>query len=114
MTDIPEPQVMASRYLISCLPEGHDNRFLFTVQVEYRGEGLWAVTNRTRLLGKDGTWSWGPNFENSDDLEKAHEEWIGDHRFDHDTALQMATKAAKTLSYRNYTVADALKEVPQP
>lgn len=110
MTDIPEPEVMASRYLISCLPEGHDNRSLFTVQVEYRGYGLWAVVNRTRLLGKDGTWAWGPDFENSDDPEKTHQQWTADHRFDHDTAIRLAKEAAKGLSYRNYTVADALKE----
>jgi hypothetical protein len=110
VTDIPEPEVMASRYLVSCLPEGHEERFLFTIQVDYRGNGLWAVINRTRLLGKDGTWSFGADLDNTDDLHKAQEEWIADHRFDHDTAIRLAKQAAKNLSYRNYTVAEALKE----
>jgi hypothetical protein len=119
VTDLPEPTVQTDRYLISCLPEGHGERFLFTVQVEYRGNGKWAVINRTRLLGYDGQWSFGFHWRDgaepeTDDecaeYEKAHDEWIAAHRFDHDTALQLATEAAKRLEYRGYGVAQALKQ----
>ncbi|MGW4222960.1 hypothetical protein ACWEG1_05835 [Streptomyces bauhiniae] len=114
---IPEPTVEPTRYVVSCLPEGHDERFLFTIEVEYRGGGKWAVFNRTRVLGHDGQWSFGFNWrggaepttdEECDDYEKSHGEWIAAHRFDKTTALDLAQQAAKTLTYRNYTVADAL------
>lgn len=119
MTAIPEPTVTTSRYLISCLPENHDERFLFTVQVEYRGNGQWAVINRTRLLGHDGQWefgfSWRDGAEPStddecDEYEKAHGEWIAAHRFDEHTALYLAKEAAKRLEYRGYGVAQALAD----
>ncbi|MFD8234036.1 hypothetical protein ACFV20_19410 [Streptomyces sp. NPDC059696] len=115
----PEPIVQATGYVVSCLPEGHDERFLFTVQVEYRGDGKWAVVNRTRLLGYDGTWSFGFHWRDGaepttddecDEYEKAQGEWIAAHRFDHDTALSLAKEAAKRLEYRGYGVAQALAE----
>jgi hypothetical protein len=119
VTAIPEPTVQTCRYLISCLPEGHPERFLFTVQVEYRGDGKWAVTNRTRLLGYDGQWSFGFHWRDGgepstddecDEYEKQHGEWIAAHRFDEATAPELAKQAAKTLKYRDYDVAAALAD----
>ncbi|MFM9635912.1 hypothetical protein [Streptomyces turgidiscabies] len=120
---IPEPTIQTTRYLISCLPESHDERYLFTVTVDYRGNGKWAVQNRTRLLGYDGQWSFGfqwrdgeePSTDDEcDEEEKAHGEWLAAHRFDEATALELAKQAAKTLSYRNYDVAAALAEQATP
>ncbi|MFJ7963179.1 hypothetical protein [Streptomyces sp. NPDC096324] len=114
---IPEPTIQPTRYVISCLPEDHDERFLFTVQVDYRGDGKWAVASRSRLLGYDGQWSFGFDWRDGaepsteaecDEFEKQHGEWIAAHRFDEATALELAKQAAKSLSYRGHTVADAL------
>lgn len=122
MTKIPEPAVQPSGYLISCLPEGHDERFLFTVQCKYRGDGKWAVYNRSRLLATDGTWTFGfqwsgGNAEPATDeglasFDKEQEAWLADHRFDHDTALRLAKEAASKLTYRGYGVAEALADSP--
>jgi hypothetical protein len=120
MTDIPEPVVQPAKYLVSCLPEGHDDCFLFTIQVEYRGNGLWAVKQRSQTLGSDGTWSWGFRWSEGDrepatdtemeSFDKEQQEWLAEHRFDHDTALRLAREHAPRLAYRGYTVTDALNE----
>ena len=117
-----EPLVQPSAYLVSHLPEEHDERCLFTIQVEYRGAGLWSVTNRSRLLGQDGTWSFGFEWsegphepatsDEMDRFDKEQQAWLAEHRFDEQTALSLAKEAAGSLSYRGYTVADALAATP--
>lgn len=117
MTNL-EPTVEAYKYLVSCLPEGHDDRYLYTVQVEYCGHDLWAVTNRTRLLDTDGNWSfsqdWSGDREPITDAELAsaereHEAWKAERLFDLDTALSLAKNAARSMSYRGETAADAYR-----
>jgi hypothetical protein len=106
---IPEPTVQATGYVVSCLPEGHDERWTFTVQVPHRGDGLFAVKHSLRYYGSDGTWSYEPDFAEDDAAETA---WLDEHRFDHDTALRLARQLAPTLTYRGRTVADALTDQP--
>lgn len=118
MTAAPEPTVQPTRYVVSCLPEGHDERFTYTVQVEYRCDDLWAVRCRSRFLGSDGTWSHGfawsegpdePATEvEMDSFDTEQAVWLAAHRFDHDTALRLAREQAPLLAYRGRTVADAL------
>lgn len=122
MEEIPattpvEPLVQPSAYLVSLLPEGHGDRSLFTVTVEYRGAGLWAVKNRSRTLGADGEWSWGFAWSEGDrepatememsDFDKEQAAWWATHRFDEATALRLAKVACRTLSYRGWTAEDA-------
>jgi hypothetical protein len=104
---IPESTVQATGYVVSCLPEGHDDRWTFTVQVPHRGNGLFAVKHGLRYYGTDGTWSYEPDFGEDDAAEDA---WLKAHRFDHDTALRLARQLAPTLTYRGRSVADALAE----
>lgn len=123
MTDQPEPTVTATHYAVSCLPEGHENRYLFTVQVEARSGGQWAVIQRARNLGIDGAWSWGFRWSGEptepiteaemDSFNKEQAVWLAEHRFDLDTALRLAKEHAPLLTYRGYTVADALAD-PTP
>lgn len=118
MTDQPEPTVTATRYLVSCLPEGHENRYLFTIQVEARSDGQWAVMQRSRNLGTDGVWSWGFRWSGGDhepatsedmtSFDKEQAVWLAEHRFDLETALRLAKEHAPLLTYRGYSVADAL------
>ncbi|MEU7066931.1 hypothetical protein [Streptomyces sp. NPDC046161] len=122
MSDLPEPTVTATRYVVSCLPEGHENRYLFSIQVETRSNGQWAVMHRSRNLGADGTWSWGfrwscdstlsePATEDEiDSFNKEQDAWLAEHRFDLETALRLAKEQAPLLTYRGYDVAAALAD----
>ncbi|NUP15461.1 MAG: hypothetical protein HOZ81_05025 [Streptomyces sp.] len=108
----PGPTVQRTGYLVSCLPEGHDDRWTFTVQVRHTGGGLFAVLHGIRHYAADGTWSYEPGFDDEDDT--AELEWVAAHRFDHDTALRLAKEVAPTLTYRGRSVADALSASVRP
>lgn len=114
---IPEPEVRVTRYEVSCLPEAHEDADLFTVAVEYRGGGRWAVTRRTAYYDAEGNRSWGSEWPGGKEpvteqemaaAEQAHEEWLTRHRFDEKTALDLAKRLAPQIEYRGYTVAAAL------
>ncbi|MGW1938993.1 hypothetical protein [Streptomyces goshikiensis] len=117
---VGQPTVTPSRYLVSCLPEGRDPGYQFTIQVVYCGRDRWAVRNRTRDLGADGTWAWGftwsgEGVEPATDAEMDHYEaelaaWVEAHRFDLETALRLAREQAPLLTSGGLTVADALAE----
>lgn len=112
------PIVQATHYVVSCLPEGHDDRHTYSVQLSYRSSGQWAVELRGRVLGTDGAWSWGFSWEpdliepvteeEMDDYDKRQAAWLAEHRFDFDTALGLAKEAASKLTYRGRSVADVL------
>lgn len=116
MTDLPEPTIQPTRYVVSCLPEDHEDRFLFTVQVRYRRDGLFSVEQRMRHYGLDGTWEYEPDFDEdgSEAEARAEEAWLVAHRFDLDTALRLAKELAPTLTYRGRSVADVLAESSAP
>lgn len=103
---IPEPTVQATRYVVSCLPEGHDDRWTYTIRVQYRGNGLYAVLFGLKYYGTDGRWEYEPDWPEVD--SDGQEAWLAGHLFDHDTALRLAKELAPTLTYRGRTVADAL------
>jgi len=108
MTTTPEPFVQPTGYLVSCLPEGHDDRWTFTIQVKHVGGGLFAVRHGIRDYGTNGTWEYEPSWPEHSVDEDA--EWLATHRFDHDTALRLARELAPTLTYRGRSVADVLAE----
>ena len=103
---IPEPAVQVTGYLVSCLPEGHDDRWTFTIQVKHTGNGQFAVRHGIRDYGTDGTWDYEPSWpEHGIDEDEA---WLASHRFDHDTALRIAREQAPLLTYRGRSVSDVL------
>jgi hypothetical protein len=106
-----EPFVQPTGYVVSCLPEGHTDRWTFTVQVKYAGGDRWAVRHHLRHYSVDGAWEYEPDHGEDDDAETA---WKAQHTFDHDTALRIAREVAPSLTYRGYTVADALAEHRTP
>jgi hypothetical protein len=108
MSSMPEPTVQATGYLVSCLPEGHDDRWTFTIQVKYTGNSLFAVRHGIRDYGTDGTWAYEPDWPEHDISEGAA--WLAAHRFDHDAALRLARELAPTLTYRGRSVLDVLAE----
>jgi hypothetical protein len=115
---IPAPTVQPTGYVVSCLPEGHDERWTFMVRVSYRGEGLWSVQRRGQYVDANGTpspgfsWSGGPmepaTQAEMDSFDKEQAEWLAAYRFDHDTALRLAKELAPTVTYRGVSVADVL------
>ncbi|WP_289009119.1 hypothetical protein [uncultured Thermomonospora sp.] len=108
MPEIPQPTVRITRYEVSCLPEDDINAAAFTLTVEYRGNGKWAVCRRGSCLSADGKWDYEPSSSNRSD------EWLSSHRFDLDTALRLAREAAPKVRVNGYTVADALATAQEP
>lgn len=110
----PEPTVLPTAYVVSCLPLGHEDRLTYTINVVHRGDGLYAVKRNLRFADANGAWEYEPGWpeDGSEADALAEEKWLEEHRFDHDTALRLARELAPTLTYRGRTVADALAASP--
>ena len=103
---MPEPTVRATRYEVSCLPENFINAEAFALSVEYRGREKWAVLDGSHMcLSVDGGWDWESIPSERED------EWLAEHRFDLDTALQMAKEHAPKVVINGYTIPDVLAMV---
>ncbi|WP_141576064.1 hypothetical protein [Actinomadura sp. WMMA1423] len=94
--------IRATRYTVCALPEDNVNARHFSLYVEYRGRDRWAVSDGFLCLGNDGEWEY-----ESIPSERA-DEWLATHRFDLDTALNLARAAAPKVTVNGYTVADVL------
>jgi hypothetical protein len=99
----PEPEARVTQYRVNCLTDDDINGHLFGITVEYRGRGLWAVNRLGRCLGTDGVWDYESIPSERED------EWLATHRFDEETALQLAREAAPHVTVNGFTVADALR-----
>ncbi|MEV0779221.1 hypothetical protein [Streptomyces sp. NPDC050428] len=99
--DIPVATCQPVRYEVSILPEGDINRHVFNIDVEYRGDGRWAVTRHGSCLGADGEWADGVK-----PYDRGNE-WLNAHRFDLDTALRLARDAAPHVVVNGHTALDA-------
>lgn len=98
----PVPEMRVTRYEVSCLPEDDINAYSFTIAIEYRGRGLWAVLDGPFAYDAEGRKSYEPRPSSRED------EWLARHRFDLATAERIAVKVAKTMTVNGHTVADAL------
>jgi hypothetical protein len=98
----PEVFVRQTSYEVSCLPEDNVNARHFTLKVEYRGRGLWCVTDGFFCLGKEGDWEYEPMPSEREDG------WLETHRFDLDTALELAKGFAPKLTINGKTAAEVL------
>lgn len=96
------PTVRITRYEVSCLPEDDINARHFTLKVEYRGRGLWAVTDGFGCLSTTGEWDYERLPSNRED------EWLETHRFDLDTALKLAREKAPKMTVNGMTVGDVI------
>ncbi|MEV8335678.1 hypothetical protein [Streptomyces niveus] len=98
---IPVASCQPTEYEVSILRENHRYRNLFVITVRYRGDGRWAVTHLNFCLGRDGQWVHGVEpYERGED-------WLNAHRFDLDTALLLAVRAAPNLTVSGRTALDA-------
>lgn len=119
----PEPVTPAATvrpvaYAVSCLPEDDVNARHFTLKVEYRGAGKWAVTDGFDFLSRSGGWSYGYSWRDgrqepetdSDfrEVAEGQEAWRAAHWHDLDTALELARQHAPLMTVNGHTVAEAL------
>ncbi|HKS46333.1 MAG TPA: hypothetical protein VJT49_14730 [Amycolatopsis sp.] len=119
MTEIPEPTVRPTGYEVCCLPEDHPDAVFFAIEVEYRGDGRWTVVRNSRHLGVDGKWSYGYSWRDGSQEPQTDEEfrearegqdaWYQAHRFDLDTALELAKQHAPHVTVNRYSVADVIE-----
>ncbi|WP_157227542.1 hypothetical protein [Nocardia asiatica] len=96
-----EPTVEAVRYAVSCLPIDHPQHRHFTVYVEWRGNGRWAVTDGAGCFTLDGEHS----YESIPSTRS--QQWLARHRFDLPTALALAKRLAPGLTAGGVGVAAA-------
>lgn len=98
----PEAVIRIAKYAVSCLPRTHRSYWHFTVWVVERAPSEWEVRADGTVHDADGNPSWGPL-----PLED-REAWQARHRFDLDTAVEIAKQIAPTLTVNGVTVADIL------
>jgi hypothetical protein len=108
--DLPEPTIKPTCYAVSLLPEDDINYRFHAVMVTYCGDGRWAITHPVTdtCFGTDGEWADGIKpYGRGDD-------WLDTHRFDHDTALELAKQAAPTVTLNGISTADLLARTARP
>ncbi len=99
-------KVQPVTYTVSVFPEGHRARRYFTLTLEYRGEGMWAVKDDDMCLDRDGNWSYELR------TSKRGAEWLAAHRFDFETARALAVQAAPHLNVNGRSAAEVLAQQP--
>ena len=96
-----------TRYEVNVFPDEmvdkpYSEAFHWTVVVEYRGRGKWAVLHFGFALGADGEWDYEPSSSNREDS------WLETHRFDLETALRLAGEQAPKITVNGLTALDYL------
>ncbi|MEW1565741.1 hypothetical protein AB0454_22480 [Streptomyces sp. NPDC093509] len=108
---VPDAEVLPVRFVVSSVPEGHNARHAYTINVHYRGEGMYSVGHGLAYADGDGAWSYEPSRSGEDDEHDADGlTWIAAHRFELTTALRLARRLAPTLTVRGRSVADVLAD----
>ena len=99
-------KITPTRYTVSALPEDDINASTWSITVEYRGRGKWAVMHHGYCLGlgEDGNldWDYEPSPSNRDD------DWLERHRFALETAQKLARVNLPNLQINGLSVADVL------
>lgn len=98
-----ETSTQITQWEVSCLPNDSVNRGHFTITVEWRGPGSWAVKRWSSCLSSSGKW------DHESIPSEREDEWLAEHRFDLDTALRLARENAPLIRVNGHTVADVLR-----
>ena len=97
------PHVQATRYTVNCIPEGMGpDGHVFEITVEWRGRDRWAVLRHGMCLNTEGSWDYEMRPSERED------DWLATHRFDLETALELAKQAAPRVTVNGFTVEKAL------
>lgn len=93
-------ELFASEYTIDPCPTHPVEPALFAVKIEWRGEDRWRVTHMSHVYGADGT------FEYEGSNHREDENYMATHRFDLDTAVELARRIAPTVKVGRMTFQD--------
>jgi hypothetical protein len=88
---------------VSHLPKGHPAYHDYVIKLEHRGEGLWAVTHKSRILNRDGGWDDEPR-----PSEQQSARWLTSHSFFLPSARMVAKRAAPHVKVNNCTATEVL------
>jgi hypothetical protein len=88
--------IWEAAYEASLLPRTDAKAHLFTIRVEDRGGGRWSVTHLGAWLSRSGQW---------DELPSHDDDWIEQHSFSRDDALQAARRHAPSVGVNGITAA---------
>jgi hypothetical protein len=110
ISDMTETYQRITRYEVSVFPDemlsdpgSAMDADTWSVLVEHRGFGRWAVTRSVRrCLGADGEWDYEPSPSGRED------DWLETHRFDLETALRLAAEQAPLVTVNGMTALDIL------
>ena len=97
---LPEPRVTPVKYEVSIVPATDKEAHYWSVTVEYRGDGKWAVCHNGMTMTKTGRWTWEPSGS------RRGKGYLKAHRHDKDTALALAKVASRTVEINGLRVAD--------
>jgi hypothetical protein len=100
-----EVHARPTAYMVSVWPEGGEtvNTGSFSITVEFRGQGRWAVLHGGLCLGTDGEWDFERSPSNRDDG------WLETHRFTLAGALALAREHAPRISLMGKTAVEVLE-----
>jgi hypothetical protein len=106
----PPVYITPAAFDVSVLPEdwaGPGGRYPWTIRVEWRAASRnmsrWAVCwGGHRCLGRDGQWDWESIPSGRED------EWLDEHRFSLEEALDLARKHAPEVSVNGHRAIDVL------
>lgn len=88
-------------FTVCPLPRSDPRFNAFAVEVQWRGEGLWAVAHGGFHLSDTKRWDrYGP-------ASKMTVQWRARHRFDLDTALRLAEEISPSIVWNGITAAQA-------
>lgn len=86
-----EVDVLVTEYEVSILPRDDINRSAWSLNVAYRGHGLYAVIAHRCCLSSSGSWDYEAIPSERED------EWIAEHRFPLEEALRLAAEHAPNV-----------------
>jgi hypothetical protein len=105
MSTHPEVQVLPAEYWVSILPRDDINASTWSCQVAYRGRDRWAVVHYGQCLSRDGKWDYERIPSERED------EWLAEHRFSLDEAIERAKQVAPHLRTNGLTAVDVLERI---
>lgn len=100
----PVAHARCTEWVVNCLPEDDMNAPAFEISVAYRGRGLWAVKRHSFCLSVSGSWDYEYIPSERED------EWLAEHRFPMERALELAKAAAPKVVVNGHTVTEALAD----
>jgi hypothetical protein len=106
---VMEPIVSVESYVVHAVPPEvpDDDRDLWTLHLQNRGDDRWSISWNRRTYGRSGTWTFPLQPPDPDD------EFLAEYRFELDEALEIAKRLTPTLVVNGKTAqqwADTLRK----